>query len=380
MSTSRTNGTSIYETHPQRVVFAPESTPEQLVAEMDRLATGRAMLVTGPSEKAMGERVTSAIDLVATYGEVRQHIPSANADAACEAARVSGADVLIAVGGGSTIGTAKVVALRLQLPIVAVPTTFAGSEATDVWGLTTDERKTNGSDPSVLPRVVLYDPELTLSLPPKLVVSSGLNALAHCIDALWGPTANVPSTGLAVEGIRQIAHALTTAHANSTDLGARLSLQTGCYVAASAFASSGSGLHHKICHVLGGAYGLEHSSMHAVLLPHVVGFNAPAAPMAAERIASALGSEGYGDGSSALEGLLALYEVLDAPDNLSELGLSAHDVPQAAALAHEKVPPTNPRTVSTSQLRRLLSSAQAGERASSVALEGATHTDSGELE
>ena len=267
---------------------------------------------------------------------------------------------MIAVGGGSTVGTAKAVALAEGLPILAVPTTYAGSEATDVWGLTEQSRKTNGTDPVVLPRTVVYDPELTVSLPASLTTSSGLNALAHCVDSLWGPTAGPVSTALAVEGIRQLGEGLGAVVRNGHDLVAREQCQAGTYLAATSFAAAGSGMHHKICHVLGGAFGLEHAAMHAVLLPHVLGFNAPAAPQAAARIAEALSTAGYGDGSDAVAALGSLYDALEPPRSLGTLGLRAAQVEGAASLALEKVPPSNPRPVNLDDLVGLLSRAQAG--------------------
>lgn len=320
------------------------------------------MLVAGRGEAEQARRLVRDIDVVATFTEVRPHVPVEIADAATDLARSSGCDSVIAVGGGSTVGTAKAIALVERLPILAVPTTYAGSEATDVWGLTDQGRKTNGADPVVLPRTVIYDPELTLSLPASLTTSSGLNALAHCVDSLWGPTASPVSTALAVEGVRQLAEGLGIVVGNGHDLAAREQCQAGTYLAATAFAAAGSGMHHKICHVLGGAFDLEHAAMHAVLLPHVLGFNAPAAPAAAARIAAALRTAGYGDGTDALAALLSLYDALEAPRSLGPLGLRVDQVERAAALALEKIPPSNPRPVSLDDLVGLLSRAQAGAR------------------
>jgi maleylacetate reductase len=297
---------------------------------------------------------------------VRPHVPVPVAESARALAREHGADLLLSLGGGSTTGTAKAVALTDRLPILAVPTTYSGSEATDVWGLTEANRKTNGADPVVLPRVVVYDAELTVTLPPGLTVGSGLNALAHCVDSLWAPSANPVSTALAVEGIRLLGQALPAVLADGADLRARRRCQQGTYLAAAAFAGAGSGMHHKICHVLGGAYGLEHAAMHAVLLPHVLAFNAPAAPEAAGRVAGALSAAGFGDGGDAPAALLALYDALGAPRSLGDLGLDEDQVPEAAALALEKIPESNPRPVSADDLTELLGRAQAGARPAPV--------------
>ena len=303
---------SVFESRAQRVVTGAGAA-SRIGDELARLGCSRPMLVARSGEAEQALRLVRGLQVVATFTEVRPHVPVEVARAATDLARSSGADCLVAVGGGSTVGTAKAVALTERLPILAVPTTYAGSEATDVWGLTEHGRKTNGTDPVVLPRTVLYDPELTVSLPAALTTSSGLNAVAHCVDALWGPTASPVSTALAVEGLRRLAEGLVAVAHDGRDLVAREQCQAGTYLAATAFAAAGSGMHHKICHVLGGAYGLEHAAMHAVLLPHVLGFNAPAAPQAASRIADALAAAGHGDGSDALAALGSLYDAAGRP-------------------------------------------------------------------
>ena len=358
---------SVFESRAQRVVTGVGAA-SHLAAELAHLGCERPMLVAGRSEAEQALRLVEGLDVVATFTEVRPHVPLEVARAATDLARSSGADCLVAVGGGSTVGTAKAIALTERLPILAVPTTYAGSEATDVWGLTEAGRKTNGTDAAVLPRTVVYDPELTVSLPASLTTSSGLNALAHCIDSLWGPTVSPVSTALAVEGVRQLAEGLVAVTRDGADLVAREQCQAGTYLAATAFAAAGSGMHHKLCHVLGGAYGLEHAAMHAVLLPHVLGFNAPAAPRAAARVADALAAAGHGDGSDAPAALGSLYDALDAPRSLGDLGLGADQVGQAAALALEKIPPSNPRPVSLDDLVALLGRAQAGLAPMPVAL------------
>jgi maleylacetate reductase len=350
---------SVFESRAQRVVTGVGAAG-RIGAELALLGGERAMLVAGKGEAEQALRLVHDVNVVATFTEVRPHVPVEVARAATDLARSSGADCVLAVGGGSTVGTAKAVALAEGLPILAVPTTYAGSEATDVWGMTERGLKTNGSDPVVLPRTVIYDPELTVSLPASLTASSGLNALAHCVDSLWGPTASPVSTALAVEGVRQLGEGLGAAVRNGHDLVAREQCQAGTYLAATSFAAAGSGMHHKICHVLGGAFGLEHAAMHAVLLPHVLGFNAPAAPQAATRIAAALASAGYGDGSDALASVGRLYDALDAPRSLGTLGLGAAQVEEAASLALGKIPPSNPRPVSLDDLVGLLGGAQAG--------------------
>ena len=349
-----------YEPRAQRVLFGAGVAGSALTDAVARIGGGRVMLIAGPSEATTARQLASGVDVEAMFFEIEPHVPVEVAEDARSTAFTADVDVLVAVGGGSTIGVAKAVALRSGLPIVAIPTTFAGSEATDVWGLTEGGRKVNGTDPLVLPKSVIYDPELVVSLPSHIRVASGLNAIAHCVDSLWGPSATPISTALVVEGLRELATHLGAAKDRADDLAALAGCQSGTYLAAAGFAATGSGMHHKICHVLGGAYGLQHAATHAVLLPHVLGFNGPAAPDAERRIASALRDAGYGDGTDALAGLLNLYDALDAPRDLGSLGLGEEQVSEAAALALEKIPPSNPRTVTLDDVVGILTRAQSG--------------------
>jgi maleylacetate reductase len=260
--------------------------------------------------------------------------------------------MVIAVGGGSATGLAKAVALTSGLPIVAVPTTFAGSEATDVWGLTENGRKRTGIDSRVLPVTVIYDAELVAGLPVGLAVASGLNAVAHCVDSMRGPRADPISAALAMEGLRALRSGLPGVVSGESD--ATEQALYGCYLAAVAFASAGSGLHHKICHVLGGAFDLPHAATHAIVLPHVLAFNAPYAAAAVERIATALGD------IDASDGLERLRANLHAPAALREVGLREDDLPAAAKLILPEVPPTNPRPVDGASLTALLHATWSG--------------------
>ena len=260
----------------------------------------------------------------------------------------------MSVGGGSTTGLAKAVALTTGLPVIAVPTTYAGSEATPVWGLTEGAKKTTGTDRRVLPRVIVYDAALTMSLPVDMSVASGLNALAHCVDSMWAPGADPINAAFAAEGIRSLASGLPKVVADPMDLDGREHALYAAYLSAAAFASAGSGLHHKICHVLGGKYNLPHAQTHATVLPYVLAFNGPAAPAAERRIAAAFGA------ASALDGLVALKRELNAPHALADYGFTAESVPEAAAAILPSVPPSNPRPVTAEDLRRLLLAAWSG--------------------
>ncbi|UZX03313.1 maleylacetate reductase [Arthrobacter sp. CDRTa11] len=338
----------------QRVLFGAGKAAAHLSAEVGRLGAGRVMVIAGSSEAPLVEKLCAGIDVVLYYNDVAPHVPVGKAEKARAAALAHGIDLVVCVGGGSTTGLAKAIALTTHLPIIAVPTTYAGSEATNVWGLTEASRKTTGVDDHVLPVSVIYDAELTLSLPAGLSVASGLNALAHCIDSMWAPRADPINQALAAEGIRALAGGLPLIKHNPQDLAGREQALYGAYLSAVAFASAGSGMHHKICHVLGGAYNMPHAETHAVVLPHVLAYNAPFAPDAERRIAAALGT------ADAVAGLEALRSVLAAPTALKDHGLAEAAIPQAVELILPAIPGSNPRPVSAMELEHLLRAAYVG--------------------
>ncbi|MEV6850178.1 maleylacetate reductase [Actinoplanes sp. NPDC051411] len=340
-----------HQSYTQRVVFGAGTARTRLAAEVERHGAHRVLLVAAPSAREQAASLTASLPMAGVVDEVRMHVPVEVADAARRRAEETGADLLLAVGGGSATGTAKAVALSSGLPIVAVPTTYAGSEVTPVWGLTDDGRKTTGVDERVLPRTVIYDPALTLSLPVEMSIASGLNALAHCVDSLWAPRVNPVDTALALEAAHALAEGLPRVHADPAALEGRSSTLYGAYLGALAFAGAGSGLHHKICHVLGGAYDLPHAQTHAVVLPHVLAFNAPAAPREAARLARAL------DAPDARAALDALYTAVEAPRSLRALGLPEDRLPEAAALIAEAAPPSNPRPVTEADALAILKAA-----------------------
>ena len=339
-----------HETKAQRVLFGTGLAATHLAAETKRIGAYRPFVVASARHEDLMARagLTDAI----RYGEIVEHVPADIAADAQAAAHAAGADLLIAIGGGSATGLAKAIALTSALPIAAVPTTFAGSEATDVWGLTENGRKRTGSDPRVLPAVVVYDADLFAGLPSSLAVASGLNAVAHAIDSMWAPRVDPIDAGLAMEGLRALRTGLPGVVAG--DIDATEQTLYGSYLAAVAFASAGSGLHHKICHVLGGAFRLPHAATHAIVLPHVLAFNAPFAATASARIADALGSD------DASDGLDRLCTRVDAPRALGEIGLREDDIEPAVALILPEVPPSNPRPVDAASLTVVLHGAWSG--------------------
>ena len=344
----------VHDTLPQRVRFGSGEAAAGLGQEIARLGAGRVMLIASENTMHLADEIATDVPVALRHTEVVMHVPVAVAERARAAADRNGIDALVSVGGGSTTGLAKAIAMTTGLPIVAVPTTYAGSEATPVWGLTEGDRKTTGTDLAVLPRVIVYDAALTTSLPVELSVASGLNALAHCVDTMWGPNADPINSALAAEGIRSLADGLPKVVADPGGLEGREHALYAAYLSAAAFASAGSGLHHKICHVLGGKYNLPHAQTHATVLPYVLAFNGPAAPEAERRIAAAFGSD------TAIGGLLTLKDQLSAPRALRDYGLAEDSLAEAADAILPSVPPSNPRPVAAEDLRTLLRAAWAG--------------------
>jgi maleylacetate reductase len=337
-----------HEPLPGRVLFGTGRVAE-VPAEVERLGARRALVVAGRSGADVAARLAERLGGGSLVGVV-PHVPVEVAERA--RARAQGADCLVALGGGSAVGLAKAVALTAHLPIVAVPTTYAGSELTPIWGLGEGGRKTTGRDLAVLPRTVVYDPELTLSLPARASAASGLNALAHCVEALWTERTNALVAAVAEEGARTLAAALRRVVEVPGDLGARTDALRGAWLAGSALAAAGTGLHHKLCHVLGGL-GLPHAEAHAVLLPHTAAFVLPAAPEAAERLRRALGAD------DPVAALVRLERDLGLPTSLAELGLTDDELDPAARLAAASAPP-HPRPATQDDLRALLGRAFSG--------------------
>jgi maleylacetate reductase len=342
-----------YDALPGRVLFGV-GTVEHLGEEVDRLGGRRVLAIAG--KRAVDGLVERLGDRwAASFTDVQQHVPVEAAARAVAAAADAGADCLVAMGGGSATGMAKAVALEHPAPILAVPTTYAGSEVTPIYGLTGPEGKRTGRDLRVLPRTVVYDPALTTGLPAEVTGPSGMNALAHCVEATYAPGANPVTSLLAEEGARLLQRGLPRAVADPADLSARSDALLGAFMAGASMAAAGVGIHHQLCHLLGGAYRLPHAGLHAVVLPHVVHFVAPAARPQMARLAGALGVDDVAGG------VWDLGRRLGAPASLAELGLAEAELDRAAEQAVARVVQT-PRRAGVTELRALLGAAWRGGR------------------
>ena len=345
-----------YQALPSRVVFGAGAT-QHLAREIDVLGAKRALVLCTPGQANAAQRVAQLLGerSAGIFAKAVMHVPIETAREAREEARRLGADCAVAIGGGSTTGLGKAIALESGLPIIAIPTTYAGSEMTPIYGLTEGGVKKTGRDIRVLPRTVIYDPELTLTLPPRVTLTSGLNAIAHAAEGLYAFDRNPIVSMMAEEGIRATAAALPLLAADPASLQARSDALYGAWLCGAVLGAVAMGLHHKLCHTLGGSFNLPHADVHTVILPHALAYNAGHAPEAMQRIARALGS------TSAADGVFDLAQRHHAPVALKDIGMRADDLDRAADLAVQNQYP-NPRPLERAAIRALLQRAFDGER------------------
>jgi maleylacetate reductase len=346
----------VYNGLPSRVIFGAGSIA-QLPAELDRLGAKRALLLSTPEQKESLQEVSKALGArcAGTYDKAAMHVPVEIAEDARRVARELGADCCVTVGGGSTTGLGKAIALSSTLPILAVPTTYAGSEMTPIYGLSEGGLKKTGRDARVLPKTVLYDPNLTLSLPAAMSAASGMNAIAHCVEALYAVDANPIISLMAEEGIRALAASLPRVVSDGKNLEARGDALYGAWLAGIALGSAGMALHHKLCHVLGG-FGLPHAETHSIVLPHAMKYNSEAAAAAMQRVARSLGEK-----ENAPAAVWDLENRLGIAMKLKDVGMKEADIERAARIASE-APYPNPRQVEFGPVLALLRDAYEGRR------------------
>ncbi|MBT2321316.1 maleylacetate reductase [Variovorax paradoxus] len=345
----------IHTSQPQRVVFGA-GTLAHLAREIDALGARRALVLCTPEQRAQAQRVADMLGAQAAgiFDRAVMHVPIETAREARETARRLNADCAVAIGGGSTTGLGKAIALDSGLPILAIPTTYAGSEMTPIYGLTEGGLKKTGKDARVLPRTVIYDPELSRSLPVGLSVTSGINAIAHAAEGLYAQDSNPVMDLMAEEGIAALARALPAIRRSPDDIDARSDALYGAWLCGSVLGNVGMALHHKLCHTLGGSFNLPHAEVHTVVLPHAISYNAQAAPRAMQRIARALGCE------DAALGLFELARANGAPTSLREIGMPGAELDRAADIAAAN-PYWNPRPIERDAIRALLQRAFDGD-------------------
>ena len=348
----------VYEQLPSRVLFGP-GTIDQLSEQVKWLSAKRALVLSTPGQRRLADEAARRLGIATAgiYAEAVMHVPVETARAAREMARRVAADCIVAIGGGSTIGLGKAIAVDTKLPIIAVPTTYSGSEMTPIYGLTDAGVKRTNRDAKAQPRIVIYDPNLTLSLPAKVSGPSGMNALAHCVEALYAEDANPITSLMAAEGIHALARALPVVVREGENIEARGDALYGAWLAGAALGAVKMGLHHKLCHTLGGSFNLPHAEVHTVILPHATAYNRAAVPEAMRIIATGLGAK------DAAQGLYDLAKSIGAPTALKDIGMPEDGLDRAAQLATEN-PYYNPRPVEQAAVRQLLDDAYHGKRPS----------------
>ncbi|MBN8939200.1 MAG: maleylacetate reductase [Rhizobiales bacterium] len=353
-------GSFVYGALPARVVFG-SGTLATLPEEVARLGGKRALVLTTPHQAAEGERIAHLLGPLSAgvHSGAVMHTPVEVTAAALETLRGMGADCVVSLGGGSTIGLGKALALRTGVDQIAVPTTYAGSEMTPILGETKDGVKTTVRSLDVLPETVIYDVDLTLTLPAGLTGTSGINAIAHAVEALYAQDRNPIVSLMAEEGIRALAGALPRIVQTPSARDARAEALYGAWLCGSCLGSVGMALHHKLCHTLGGSFDLPHAETHTVVLPHAAAYNAAAAPDALARVAGALGV------ADAAQGLFDLAGRVGAVRALKDLGMAEAGIDQAADLV-VKNPYWNPRPIDRAAIRDLIARAWAGDRPSSA--------------
>lgn len=349
-----------YNGHPARVIFG-SGTLAQLPDEVARLGLRRALVLATPPQEAEAQRVSDLLGgaSAGVFAGAVMHTPVAVTEQAMAVVADRRADGVVAIGGGSTTGLAKAIALRTDLPQVIVPTTYAGSEMTPILGETRDNTKTTQSSPRVLPEVVIYDVDLTMTLPAGLSGTSGINAIAHAVEALYARDANPIIDLMALEAIGALHGALPRIARDPSDREARSDALYGAWLCGMCLGAVGMSLHHKLCHTLGGTFDLPHAETHTAVLPHAVAYNAPAIPAVMERLRKTLGTD---DPAGAL---FDLAGAVGAKRSLAALGMSRDGIDIAAdrALAN---PYWNPRPLERDGLRALIARAHAGERPASA--------------
>ncbi|PKS10909.1 hypothetical protein jhhlp_002667 [Lomentospora prolificans] len=348
-----------YTAHPSNVIFG-SGTISKLPSILADRKLSRPLLLSTPQQIGQAEQVKKLLndEVAGLFSDATMHTPVDVTERAVAFAQSTKADSLVSIGGGSTIGLGKAISVRTGLHHITIPTTYAGSEVTPILGETTGGLKTTRSDPSILPNTVVYDVDLTMTLPVGLSATSGVNAIAHAVEALYAQNTNPIINMFAQEGVKSLAAALPEIIKDPSAQAARSSALYGAWLCGVCLGNVGMSLHHKLCHTLGGSFNLPHAETHTIVLPHALSYNAPKVPQAMKKLAEVL-PESDGD---AVKGLNVLLDKLQVKRGLKELGMKEEDIDKAADIAVSK-PYWNPREVEREAVRELIRRAWAGEPA-----------------
>ncbi len=345
----------VYGGSPAHIVFG-DGRSNDVGEWLERLECKKALILSTPHQQQDAKDIAARLGqaAVGVFDGAVMHTPINVTEAAMAVVEESGADCVVSFGGGSTTGLGKAIAYRTDLPQIVIPTTYAGSEVTPILGQTENGRKTTIRDARILPEVVIYDPRLTTGLPVSMSVTSGLNAMAHAVEALYAKDRNPVSSLMATEGLRAFQASLPKITVSPADMTARSDALYGAWLCGTVLGTVGMALHHKICHTLGGTFDTPHADTHAIMLPHTAAYNADAAQDLLAPVAEIFGGSVGG-------GLWDFAKSIGAPLSLKELGLSEADLDRAAQIATEN-PYWNPRPIDLSSIRALLQDAWEGRR------------------
>ncbi|KAJ9144591.1 putative Maleylacetate reductase [Pleurostoma richardsiae] len=348
-----------YQSNPARVIFG-SGTIKKVPGELSRLGVSKPLILCTPQQTSQAEVLRKILDggVAGVFAEATMHTPVEITEKAVDLAKSTKCDSVISIGGGSTIGLGKAISIRTGIYHLSIPTTYAGSEVTPILGETEGGRKTTRSDPKILPGTVIYDVDLTLTLPVGLSATSGVNAIAHAVEALYARNGNPIINLLALEGVKSLAEALPQIVEDPSSLEARSKALYGAWLCGTCLGSVGMALHHKLCHTLGGSFNLPHAETHTIVLPHALAYNAPKVPAAMEMLAGVL-PESNGD---AIQGLNVLLQKLGVKRDLKAFGMKEEDVSKAADIAVSN-PYWNPREIEKTAIQELIRRAWAGEDA-----------------
>ncbi|KAL3417549.1 Maleylacetate reductase 1 [Phlyctema vagabunda] len=348
-----------YNAAPARVIFG-SGTLTKLGDEIARQNLSLPLLLSTPQQVGQVEQLSALLNgkIAGIFTEATMHTPVNVTEKALEYAKSVHADSVISIGGGSTIGLGKAISIRTGLPHICIPTTYAGSEMTPILGETQDGKKTTRSDPKILPGTVIYDVDLTMTLPASMSATSGVNAIAHAVEALYARNTNPIINLLALEGIKALAESLPQIINDPSSTTSRSAALYGAWLCGTCLGAVGMSLHHKLCHTLGGSFNMPHAETHTIILPHALAYNAPAIPRVMSQLAGVLpGSEG-----DATKGLNVLLAKLQVKRGLKDFGFKEEDIDKAVEIAIGN-PYWNPRPIEKEPLRELLRRAWAGEDA-----------------
>ena len=340
-----------------RVVFG-SGTLAQTGVEVARLGHSRVLVLSTPHQQPEAEALAAGLGGLAAgvFAGAAMHTPTEVTEAALAVFADAGATAVVALGGGSTTGLGKAIAARTGADQVVIPTTYAGSEMTDILGETANGMKTTRRDPSIRPEVVIYDVDLTLTLPVAMTMTSGMNAVAHAMEAFYASDRNPIIELMCRDALRAFKAGLPILTHDPQNRQARAEALYGAWLCSTALGYVTMALHHKLAHVLGGSFNTPHAETHTILLPHTAAFNAVAVPDLLAPLTQTFGSAPGG-------GLWDFAQDIGAPSRLADLGLSEADLDRAAEIAVQN-PYANPRRFDRADIRTLLQAAYDGQRPS----------------